>query len=357
MDRIRCLLLLATLASVATGFLIAPSQVATTRTVVALWASEDTPEVRDVFTEKLAKQLAGEVQKAVNIPFIPRPVVEYIMTEAIKDLSTEVSRDTLGKVRELLAAASTKTKFDDFPAEDRDALAMQVASELNSKIDVPVLDEEQELQVLQEVFKVVFACLATSNATMRKELIKGSVEASKDLLGSDESRDALTKRLNEMVDIPLLDENQEEEILKKAVASSSQTLQTLIPPEFIETLQGQRPEALFETKVFLVEKLNEKVDIVGLNEEQESALLTAMVDIIVDNYVTGTDMEFMMLPQEQQQESLEEKYEFLKREKELSTERHEREQKNLDAKLERLEGKLKKMKKRGGIFRLFRRSK
>jgi hypothetical protein len=50
-------------------------------------------------------------------------------------------------VQDLLGAESTELTFDDVPEEDRNRLAGQVASELNSKIDVPTFDEHQEMEV------------------------------------------------------------------------------------------------------------------------------------------------------------------------------------------------------------------
>ena len=371
-------ILLAVLTVGVYGFTVAPtSKGHATRHVqsVLLFAqeeySETTPEVSDIFTKELAEDLAKEVTKTVSLPFVPDPVVTFMLTEAIGQLSSDLSPQMLDKVREFLASSSTTSKYDDFSEEDRVALALQVAEEVNPQIDVPILDEEQELQVLQEIFKVVFACLSVNKSALRKQMIDKAPSVSRDLLGDESSRRDLAKAINEAVDIPLLDETQEEEVLILAVASCGDTLQTLLPPEFVETLKGERPEALLEIKQFLVQKVNEKVDLVGLNEEQEQVLIEKTVDILVDKYVDGTEVEFMLMGKEEQLTKLEEKKLLLEREIELSKQRFEREQENLAARMERINLKMKEARrgkvaqkgaapkpagKKRRLFGIFRRS-
>ena len=79
-------------------------------------------------------------------------------------------------------------------------------------------------------------------------------------MGDDSSRQKLATTINAAIDIPLLDENQEEEILLVAIQNSAETVQQLLPAELIQTLSGERPESLIAMKEYLIDQVNAKVD-------------------------------------------------------------------------------------------------
>jgi hypothetical protein len=60
------------------------------------------------------------------------------------------------------------------------------------------------------------------------------------------------------------------------------------------------------------------------------------VDILVDQFVDGTEAEFLLLTKEEQVEKLQERQDILNREIELSNKRYERDQQNHAARLERV---------------------
>ena len=297
--------------------------------------------LQDVFTQELSEAIAEQVQKQVVIPFVPEPVVLYVMTQAIQNLSSDLSSDMLEKVQELLEAESTETSDDDVSTIDRDALVDQVAAELNAKIDVPMFDEEQELEVLKQIMRVVFSIMTTSEGEARKEFINTRFEASRDLFSSEESRAKLVQAINAAVNVPFLGEADEESILMAAVGMCAETLQVLLTPEIIETLKGESPDGLLHMKQYLISTVNEWVDIVGLSEDQEKVLVETLVEILIDTYVDDTEAEFLLLSKDEQREMLEERCAIIGREMELSKRRYEREQQALAAKLERAQLRLR----------------
>lgn len=307
--------------------------------LVASSRTSDT-SLDDFFTEELCANLAEEVQKRVALPFVPEPIVLFVLTQAIQNLSSDLNPETLQRVQELLEAETTESKFDDLPEQERDALADQVAAELNAKIDVPMFDEEQELEVLKQIMRVVLQIITTTDGEARKAMVQTQLQVSRDILGSDESRAQLVKAINAAVDIPILGESEEEAILTTAVGLCADTLQALLPPDLIETLKGESPEGLVRMKEYLILTVNEKVDLVGLSEEQEKVLIESMIEILIDTYVDDTEAEFLLLTKEEQQSLLEERAALLEREMELSTRRYEREQQNLAAKYERIQLRL-----------------
>ena len=302
---------------------------------------QTTPEqIEDIFTKDLAAEIAAEVQNTVVIPFIPKPAIEYVLTEAIQRLSFDLSPGLVKKVKEVLDAAATSTDFDDFSKEELDELAKEVSKELNLCIDAPILNEQQELLVLTEVFKIVFNYICSSDAARRRQFIETEMKVSRELFGTKESQQKLAEAVNKAVDIPLLDEKQEERILIAAVQNCAETLHSLLPPELIEILKGEQPDSISAMKDWMVDKVNQKVDLFGFDEKQEKALIEALVDVLIDQYVDGTEMEFLLFSDEEQRESLQEKCSLLEREIEISRDRFEREQRNLNARLERLRSRL-----------------
>jgi len=296
--------------------------------------------LQHVFTEELSAAIAEEVQKRVEIPFVPQPIVLFVMTQAIQNLSSDLSEDTLQKIQEMLEAESTESTYDDTPKEERDALADQVARELNAKIDVPMFDEVQELEVLKQIMRVVLQVMTTTDVEVRNAMMQTQLEVGRDILGGDESRAKLVQAINAAVDVPILGESEEEAILTTAVGMCAELLQTLLPPDLIETLKGESPEGLLRMKEYLITTVNAKVDLVGLSEEQEQVLVEKMVEILIDTYVDDTEAEFLLLTKEEQQSTLEEKATSLNREMESSTRRYQREQQNLAAQLERIQLRL-----------------
>lgn len=157
----------------------------------------------------------------------------------------DLSQNSLEKIQEVLEAESTEFTYDNMPEEERNVLADQVAAELNRKIDVPMFDEEQELQVLQQIMRVVLQVMTMSQLEARGAMLQTQLQLSRDVLGSDESQAKLVKVITAAVDVPILGESEEEAVLTTTVNMCAETLQTLLlPPDLIEMLKGESPDSL-----------------------------------------------------------------------------------------------------------------
>lgn len=313
--------------------------------------------VESFFSEEFAEQLAKDVAATVKLPLVPSPVVKYTLAQAISKLGTsDVSKDSMERLQEILQTEATKSTLDDVPEAEVNDLADQISRELNPLIDIPILDEEQELMVLQQIMRVVFAAITTNDKEKRKLFVKASVGASTDLLGDASSRRNLVEAINAAVDVPILNEQQETSLIQIAVDASSGVIKTLLPEDIIETLKGENPQTIANMKEFVIKTVNEKVDLVGLDEDQERKVIETLVNILIDQYVDDTEAEFLLLTADGQTALLEEKKETLQRKKVLSERRYEREQLTLNMKLDRIEQRLKKARRSRSFFRrLFRR--
>lgn len=214
-----------------------------------------------------------------------------------------------------------------------------------------MLDEKQEFDVLFQIFKAVFSILTTTDSERRASMV-GSIQnfLSHDLLGTKEGQKVLIQKINQAIDIPLLNENQEERIISMAIEACAGTLQMIFPPEIIHTLKGESTQSLVELKQFLIQKVNKNVDLIGLSEEQEESLIRTMVDLLIESYVDPTAAELLLLNKsvastsfhadedpasqlQRRRDDLTKEAAALRRKIDLSRTRYERERVNLEKEL------------------------
>lgn len=319
----------------------------------AVFARKKKSQNDDIFDEYFAEKIAKDIQENIDLPFmIPSPMIGYLVEQTIRNISTDLSRSTKVKLQEFVEAAATPSKNDDLLEEEINQLADQIAKDINPKIDVPVLDEDQEYLLLQQIMRVILQSMAMQKSDF-KMMVNTNLQMSRELLGSPESRLQLAKAIDKKIEIslPMIDEAQRLALISKALDSSADMLSKLLPPELLESLKGESPEGLLKMKEYLIDTVNAKVDLVGLNEEEERQLIDTMINVLVDEYVDDTEAEILFLNQEEQEIRLREKRLGLEREKEFSQRRFEREQANIDHKLERIKQRLKEIRRSKSLLR------
>lgn len=222
----------------------------------------------------------------MDIPFAPAPVVTYCLQQVLETMGHDLAPETLNRIHEVMVAEETPSPLDDLSQPEIQELSDQVSQELfdQSVVHLPMLTPEQEQTILQSIIRVVFQVLTTSESERRSAWISSNLVAdtSQALLSCPERRRQLAIKINQMVDIPLLGEEQEEKILVSAVEKCANTLQQLLPPELLRNLQRETPQGLSDMKDYLIQSVNAKVDLLGFTEEQEAAMISAMIDILID---------------------------------------------------------------------------
>ena len=299
-----------------------------------------------IFTQNLMTEMVGLVRERVSFSMLPAPLITYSVERILARMSQDLSAATLSSIEQILAAEQTSSEFDDFSAQEIEDLADQVASELCEKsvVDLPMLDKEQELELLQQVMRVIFQVVTTDEEERRNAWIATNMNKGRDLLTHAKSRRQLAQAINEMVDIPLLNEGQEEDILLKAVDACAETLQKLLPNNLLESLVNESSHGLAEMKELLIQKVNAKVDLIGFDEAQEEAIIVSMVDTLIDTYIHNTDAEYLLLNEQEQGDMLQERVKELEWELQASQARYEREQANIQAQLELVKQKIEGLK-------------
>ena len=267
-----------------------------------------------------------------------------------------LSSDLLERIGEVAVASSSSTKAsatelmnvddddDGVPDnEEIDSISDQIAIELNAQIDLPVLDEEQELVIFQAIGRALMAVLTTPDEIEvdPKQVVDLAVETAQELLEGKEGRSKLAQVLNEKLDFPILNEEAEQDLLERALDACADRLLEVLPREMVDALKGERSyKGLEETKDFIVANINRKVDIIGLTEDQEAQLIAMLVDMVVDLVIGDTELELLLMNPEERISALQEREVALRRQMEITKKRHEVELTNLEAQIRRIEERI-----------------
>lgn len=315
----------------------------------------------DIFDEYFAERISTEIQNDLPFP-VPTPMVTYIVQQAVASLTTDLSLDTKAQLQEMLEAAATPTENDDITAADMNTLADSIAKDINPVVDVPILDEEQEYVLLQQIMRAMLPILtqtggATGSNSGSLPLVQANLELSRDLLGGPKAREKLVHALDQQIQenmaifSSLVNDQQRLELISQAVDACAVFLYKLLPPDLYKTLREESPQGLLEMKDYLVDTVNKKVDLLGFDETQEREFIITMVNLLIDEYVADDSIASLFLTPQEQVDRLEEKRAALQREKVLSQRRYTREQGRLDEQLTQVESRLQQVRRKQSLWR------
>jgi hypothetical protein len=306
--------------------------------------------VQEFLTDDLSEEIAKEVSSSV---VVPSPVIKYVVEQALRHLSSDLSVSTMESLQQLLRAAKTTSRYDDVnDVKEIHALADTIAMELNPNIDIPVLNEDQELLVLQQIMRMVLSAVASNKKDQHQRAL---IQTSVDLMGSPQDQDKLVKTIHAKCNLPFVDDTQQEKVIRMAVEASAGVVSSILPPDLVQVLRRESPNGIVKMKEYVVTAINSKVDIVGLSKEQQRMLVEKLVDILIDEYLAdGTDTEYVLLGNT----DIDEQEEYwlvtkarLQREQTLSRLRFEREQKNLALQLETVQQRIQSVRQKRPFFR------
>jgi hypothetical protein len=295
-------------------------------------------QLQEVLTEEAIADIASEVATRISLPFsCPEPVITFATTKAMEAIASKLSPELVRQIGDVVT-------LDD--VDQLDQVAKIMATELNAQLNFPFLDEEQEQIVFQISISFLRVLSSSKSTTGVEELVDQSVEKAQSLL-SPLGRQKLAQKLNAKADFPFLNEAAENELIVKALDACADRLQQVLPPELVTILKGQGPRGLKKTKKFLVKRLNHRVNIFGLSEEQEAWLMEQVISLVLDTLLGDTEAELRLMSTEERQEKLLERRAILQREMDLSRRRFEREHTDYQAQLEEINGRLKPIRTNG----------
>ncbi len=122
------------------------------------------------------------------------------------------------------------------------------------------------------------------------------------MLMNAEEQKRIAKIVNALIDIPLVSEELEQTIFEHAVGMVDRALEDVLPAAFGELLRnaekGIDKDHARQFSTRLVDAVNKRVDLPYLNEEQEQRLLQTVIDPLVKGMLTGKTLDDL-LPQGQ----------------------------------------------------------
>lgn len=118
------------------------------------------------------------------------------------------------------------------------------------------------------------------------------------MLLSKEEQKKIARLVNALIDIPLVSEDLEQTIFEHAVGLVDRALEDVLPEAFGELLRnpekGIDKDHAREFGNRLVVAINRKVDLPYLNEEQEDQLLRTVIDPLVKAMVSGRKLDDLL---------------------------------------------------------------
>lgn len=312
--------------------------------------------LKSILLDQSIEDISDRISFRIVLPFyVPQPIISAATTLAVQQLTTDVlSSELLERIGEVAAASASSSASateliygdgdDDGIADDEELenLSGQIATELNAQIDLPVLDEDQELVIFKAIGRSLMAVLTAPDEIEAdpKQMVDMVVETTQELLEGKEGRRKLAEALNARLNFPVLNEEGEQDLLERALDACSDRLAEVLPRELVEALKGENCDGLENTKEFVVASLNRKVDIIGLTEDQEQELIKMLVDFVVDIAIGDTEVELLLMNPEERITAWEERKVVLTRQLEISKKRHEAEKANLMAQIRRIERRI-----------------
>lgn len=223
--------------------------------------------------ELIARRLKG----TIDIPFLNNALEQNIIQAALTSFC-EVAPVALPE--DLFRDLVNGKKNFNLVKED-------VIQIINDEICIPIIPRKVQDQIVGTICTVMF----TPEAAQKKMVGR----AVRDTL-SEFSEEEFATMLNEMIDVPLMNEDQEQKIALKLAGSITDAFETLVPESMRDILTNTSPEELQEARQNLIDRLNEKVDIPFKSEAEERKYFVIIVDFLLKRY--GLD-KGTKLPQEE----------------------------------------------------------
>lgn len=118
------------------------------------------------------------------------------------------------------------------------------------------------------------------------------------MLLNQEERKKLAKIVNALIDIPLVPEDLEQTIFEHAVGMIDVALEDTLPAVFAELIHNSQNGIDKDHAIAfadrLVESINQKIDLPYLNEDQEAKLLRIVIDPLVKAMTNGRRLEDLL---------------------------------------------------------------
>ncbi len=200
---------------------------------------------------------------------IEKPILQLIVKSFVKQCSLVLPEDVFNK---LISGDGSGGGMYQFEGE--------VIRQISDQIYIPIISKERQNQVIEVMCKIFF----TDNGfvEVRHKIVDRSVRAMNDA----SYRSKIATQLNSIVNIPLLNESQEQVMAEKFINGCFQTLELFIPSPIRDILKSssQSDVELGEIRNNLVDRLNEKVNLPWASEDDEKKAFHFIIDMFLSYY-------------------------------------------------------------------------
>lgn len=229
------------------------------------------PEVEGptvLLTETEIELLARNLRETIDISFLPNPIERQVVKLAITAVC-EVAPVALpeGLFQELVSGN-----------EDWEGVKEEFIRTINDQICIPIVSREVQDKIVDGICTVMFT--SKSKKSAKRQFIGRVLQTT---LNQD-SEEEFASMLNDMIDIPIMSEEQEKEMFISQAKLISKTFEALVPESMREMLTKSSPEELQEARLNLIDRMNEKINIPLKSEKEEKVYLTKIVDFLLKRY-------------------------------------------------------------------------
>jgi len=236
------------------------------------------------------------VIERVSLPMVPTSMQEAILAKCVQHVSDELPKYLTSRQLQNLRAGVDKAGSD-ISTQEREKLVKAMADTLQ----VALLPSNMREKVACVIIDAVLGDVTVAGTAGAFVAVAGtSIGSAGSLLDAD-GRKRIATRLNEQVDLPLLNEEQEQVLFEKFVDAVVQPLEKLIPEDMRSHLKAASAAELEALKQHLTETLLEKLPgLPFLDKEKERQMLRVVVDFIVETFIDHSGLDGVLLTPEVQ---------------------------------------------------------
>lgn len=238
---------------------------------------------RKLLTPIQCADVANIVQEKFSVPLIPSSIQLILIQRAVNALVTELEDRTDvedSKLAILLGQSLDAGITDELVEKICDELASSLANE-----KLPMLGVKEQRELLEVVVRTILSpeCRPLGVATVHK------ASRGLDSLLDTEGRSRLVKQLNDKIDIPFLNEDQEAVFFGMVLDSVAKCIKIVIPGDILAVLDGSNQLELKNFKSYATNEVLSRLPFFpGVSVDLQKTLISTVVDILFDALIEGS---------------------------------------------------------------------
>ena len=204
----------------------------------------------------------------IDLPMVPNPIEKIVVKQIIMAFC-EIAPVVLSEEVFIQLVSGE---------QDSDAVSEEIIREISDKICIPIISRDVQDSIVDKVCAVMFT--SASSKKVKRQMIARSV---RDSLNQN-SKEELATKLNNMIDIPFVSEEKEQEMAEAIINSAAKTFEKVVPEPVRDMLMTTSPEELRGVRSNLILRLNEMIDIPFKSEAEEEEMIENIVDFLLQYY-------------------------------------------------------------------------